>query len=643
MHIAFDPNGTALAVGYDYTTAVDILDGATLERRPGADINGRQGGSLQAVAWSADGQTLFASGGFRLTLERPVVAWDQAGRAEPRAFSAKCGKDDQLTEDLVAAPTGGLLVVKANPCLTLLNGSGQVLWTHGPPMADFRSQSQTFAVSADGAVVDFGFEQFGGAPLRFDVRALKLSNGPPKNGSTIPPRQDEQRIQDWSGSTQPKLDGTSLKLRQFERSLSLALHPDGNRFVLGADWTLRAFDKTGKELWTRSNPGTAWAVNVTADGRLVVATYSDGSIRWHRMDDGRELLALQVLSDKKNWVAWTPEGFYDATPGAFGVLKWHVNRGREAAADALPVSSIPRLKRPDALPLVLQELETARALGIADLAAARFDVQAATGAPVAPGARLHVLSIGISDYGEKAKDLRLQFASKDANDVASALLATQAGEFNKLGGLYADVRPQYLSDEKADRAGIFAALDALKTNMASGAGQDFAVVMFSGHGVTLEDRFYLLPFGVDARTSAGIRASAISANEFHDEIEQIAKHGRVLVLLDACHSGAAAGDGSKLASNADLLRSLMSASNVTVLTSSTAGEVSREDQNWGNGAFTKVLMDAFGPDADENHDGVISMSELTRYVARQVPLLTGNSQHPGMDQRFEGGVFVAGR
>jgi uncharacterized caspase-like protein len=143
--------------------------------------------------------------------------------------------------------------------------------------------------------------------------------------------------------------------------------------------------------------------------------------------------------------------------------------------------------------------------------------------------------------------------------------------------------------------------------------------------------------------STGIRASAISAQEFHDEIEQIAKHGRVLVLLDTCHSGAATGDGSKLASNVDLLRSIMSASNVTVLTSSTAIEFSREDQNWGNGAFTKVLIDGLGPDADENHDGVISMSELTRYIARNVPLLTGNSQHPGMDQRFEGGIFIAGR
>ena len=365
--------------------------------------------------------------------------------------------------------------------------------------------------------------------------------------------------------------------------------------MLGAEWSLRAFDVEGKQLWRRAAPGTVWAVNITGDGRLVVAAYGDGTIRWHRMDDGRELLALQVLNDRKNWVAWTPEGFYDATPGAFGVLKWHVNRGNDAAADAVPVSAIPRLKRPDALPLVLQELETARALGIADLAAARFDVQAATGAAVAPGAQLHILAIGISDYGDKATSLRLKFAAKDANDVASALLATQGSEFNKKGGLYADVKPQYLHDGDADRAAIFRALASMKANMAKDeAGQDLAVVLFSGHGAMIDDRFYLLPYGVDARTPADLKASAISANEFHDEVAELAKHGRVLVLLDACHSGAVTGDGSNLTSNADVLRSIISASNVTVLTSSTTDEFSREDEKWSHGAFTKVLLDALG-------------------------------------------------
>jgi hypothetical protein len=57
------------------------------------------------------------------------------------------------------------------------------------------------------------------------------------------------------------------------------------------------------------------------------------------------------------------------------------------------------------------------------------------------------------------------------------------------------------------------------------------------------------------------------ADEFHHKAAELAKYGRVLVLLDACHSGGVTGDGSALTSNADLLRSIIAASNVTVLTS----------------------------------------------------------------------------
>jgi hypothetical protein len=115
------------------------------------------------------------------------------------------------------------------------------------------------------------------------------------------------------------------------------IHPDAHRFVLGADWWLYAFDAEGKQLWKRPAPGPVWAVNISGDGRLVVAAYGDGIIRWHRMDDGRELLALQVLSDKKNWVAWTPEGFYDATPGA--LLPYGVDAGTSADLKASAISA----------------------------------------------------------------------------------------------------------------------------------------------------------------------------------------------------------------------------------------------------------------------------------------------------------------
>ena len=173
-------------------------------------------------------------------------------------------------------------------------------------------------------------------------------------------------------------------------------------------------------------------MNASGDGRIVVAAYGDGTIRWHRADDGRELLALQVLPNKGDpakwdWVLWTPEGFYEATPGAQDVLKWVINHGPDKAATTLPVSAIAKLHRPNALPLVLDQLETARALGIDEISQARLDVQAATGSAKPPGGVLHVLAIGVDKFGDKAGDLHLDYAAEDAHDVATALLDSQKG------------------------------------------------------------------------------------------------------------------------------------------------------------------------------------------------------------------------
>jgi len=404
--------------------------------------------------------------------------------------------------------------------------------------------------------------------------------------------------------------------------------------VLGAEWSLRAIDAKGEQLWRRGTPSVTYAVNISGDGRSVLAAYYDGTIRWHRMDDGRELLALYVLADKQNWVAWTPEGFYDATVGALSVLQWHVNHGLDAAADTLSVNAIPKLRRPDALELVLQELETARALGIADLRAARRDVQVATGSTKAPGARLHVLTIGISEYGDKAKNLRLNFAHRDAQDVANALLQTQEG------GLYAEVKPMFLHDGEADKDGIFEALAAMDSNMTGSTGQDLAVVMFSGHGTMIDNEFYLVPYGANSSTTVRLQASAIAATEFKRKIDRLAQHGRVLVLLDACRSAGLIGGALPAA---DLLKSVLAGSNVTVLTSSAADKVSREDEKWGgHGAFTKVLLDALSARDIHTRNGVISMSDLTDYISEHLKQLTGGDQQLGLEQRFQGAIFVSG-
>jgi WD40 repeat protein len=564
FQIAFSPDGTMLAVGFADPATVFLFDGRSLAPLPRPNVDGVRNGGLLHVTWSKDGKTLYAGGTYAEGRGRPVLAWANAGRGERRTLPAGL----TTISGLAALPDGALFVAAQDPFVEVLESDGRPRWAHTAPTADFRNQEAVLAVSADGTIVDFGFEVRGKSPLRFDLRALKLSRDPPADHQTMRATQAGLAVEGWLNGYSPTLDGKPIKLQQYESSRSLAVHPDGGRFVLGADWTLRAIDAKGQQLWRRSVPGIVWGVNISGDGRLVIATYGDGTIRWHRMDDGRELLALFVLADKQNWVAWTPEGFYGATAGAFGVLQWQVNRGFDAAADTVPIYAIPKLRRPEALALVLQELETARALGIADMKAARRDVQIATGSTNAPGARLHVLTIGVSDYGDKARNLQLKFAHRDAHDVASALVTTQEG------GLYAAVKLSLLHDGTANKTGIFEALAAMERNMGSGAGQDLAVVMFSGHGTMIDGQFYLVPYGADNSTPARLKASAIPAGEFQSEITKLAQHGRVLVLLDACRSAGLIG----ALPAAEVLKSTLAASNVTVLTSSKADKLSREDE-----------------------------------------------------------------
>lgn len=354
------------------------------------------------------------------------------------------------------------------------------------------------------------------------------------------------------------------------------------------------------------------------------------------MDDGHELLALMPLRDGQEWTAWTPEGFYAASPGAHGVLRWHINRGWDRPADSVAVEDISGSYRPEVLPLVLQELETPRALGLADLAAHNHEVALRTHSDIPPGAQLYLLAIGVSAYNEEhAKTLRLQYADQDAHDLASALVNTQ-------GNLYARVNHQVLENGDANKPGIFQALATMEEEMARGSGNDLAVIHFSGHGALIDGKLYLLPVEVDARGAVGIKASAIAVDELKGELLKLAQYGRVLVLLDACHSGAATMDGAALAMDSTTLRTDLAAANVTVLTSSNSGQVSLESDVWGHGAFTRALLDALSdPAADTDRNDLISTNGLAHYLAQHVPAITNGEQTPGMEVQFEGTLFAS--
>jgi hypothetical protein len=441
-------------------------------------------------------------------------------------------------------------------------------------------------------------------------------------------------IEAWQANEHPAFGGKQLPLDEFEISRCLAIHPAGDRFVLGTEWNLRGYNAQGKLLWNRPASSVVWALTITGDGRLVVAAHGDGTIRWHRMVDGIELLALMPLSDQTNWVAWTPEGFYAATAGAQSVLRWHQNQGWDAAADSVAIEDIPGSYRPAVLPLVLQELETARALGLEELAKHNREVILRTNSRVLPGARLYLLAIGISAYNKNyAKNLRLNYASRDARDLASAITTTQIN-------LY-EVKPQVLCDKDGNKTGILRALKFMREGVEGGRGPDLTVVHFSGHGALVNGMLYLLPSEVDARDEVGIQATALSVSQLKDELLAIAKHSRVLVLLDACHSGASTLNGGALAVDSTALRTSLAAANITVLTSSSGSETSFEDPSWEHGAFTKALLDALSdPAADLDRNGLISVIGLTKYLTSRVPELTGGRQNPGFEVRFDGTLFA---
>jgi sugar lactone lactonase YvrE len=220
--LAFRQDGKVLAVVHGDKPSVDLLDGQNLARLPGPNVDGLDNEGLFLVAWSTDGQTLFAAGRYlNQAAGAPVLAWDQAGRGTRRAIMAKCAEHDTITTALVSLPEDRLLVAKHSPCFAMLKADGGVLWAHRPAGGDFRAQEKTFSVSADGTVIDFRFEPSGKSPLRFDLRALKLSDRWPADDRTRPPKQDGLRIEDWFFRSNPKLDGKPIELQKSERSFSL--------------------------------------------------------------------------------------------------------------------------------------------------------------------------------------------------------------------------------------------------------------------------------------------------------------------------------------------------------------------------------------------------------------------------------------
>ena len=185
--------------------AVDLFDGHSLAPLPRPNVDGLGNGSLSEVMWSQDGKTLYAGGGYRVACK---PCWP--GPMRVAANGALCRPGAIQSRALRRCRMAVSWLRRMDPFIAVLEPDGRPRWAHASPKADFRDQRDVLAVSADGAMVDFGFEQWGKSPLRFDLRARKLSRDPPADNQTIRAKQSGLAIEGWqNGSPRPLMASRS--------------------------------------------------------------------------------------------------------------------------------------------------------------------------------------------------------------------------------------------------------------------------------------------------------------------------------------------------------------------------------------------------------------------------------------------------
>lgn len=227
---------------------------------------------------------------------------------------------------------------------------------------------------------------------------------------------------------------------------------------------------------------------------------------------------------------------------------------------------------------------------------------------------LYVLAVGVSAY---PGNLRLNYAAADAEILVGALRARGGQVFQKI-----DVK--LLQDRQATRRSILEGLNWLGSVMTP---RDVAIVYFSGHGARdQEGNFYLVP--VDANLS-DLASSGVSGDQLKSALVEMP--GRVMLILDACHSGAAnesgLHNGKKLTD--DLVRDLVTDDyGVVVMSSSLGEEYSLESPTIRQGFFTYALVEGLTGRADYNQDGFVHLHEVAQYTEERVGQLTRDQQHP---------------
>lgn len=730
---AFSPDGRELAIGYYDARTIEIRDSGTLALLAKSDAAGLTPGHIDRVAWSADSQTLYGGGIQHDDGGYFVFGWDRRGRDRRRIVAG--GLHDSIGA-IIPEPGGTLVVASLTGDIGVFDASGTRLASRQEGVLDFQRPADTVSnVEKPILLTDrTGLRAFwpdaksSRSWHEFDVGSLAGVLPASQPTTEADPDGAEKKPVILFQYLQAYLNGQPLHVQPQE--LSASVDTSGAGILLGTQTFLHLYSVGGQERWIRPVPSTALRVRQTPDRRFAVAALRDGTLRWYRISDGRELLAVFFSADASKWVAFTPSGYFAASPDGEDLFGWKVSRGLRQTADFFPASRFhDRFFRPDIVKLVLvtqDEEEAARQANrvsarddpmaspsavsalvppVVDLVSApalfntdhvtvEFRVRAPDGAPMmgdplvkvngeweprsravsqiaADGTRdlvvgplpphdarieiyadnrnarsvplvlsikwdaaaalaprqqgpaterkpnLYVLAVGISNY--QRPGLQLAFADRDAEKFVAAMEAQR-------GKRYAEVSTKLLRNGDATQAVV---MDGLAWFASRQAADDVGVLFLAGHGLQTPDQaYYFAPADFDP---ARQRETGVNYLAIRRALDAFSTAGnRALFFVDTCYAGAALGPDLAASNGATLAATLGRPDHgVVVLTASQGDQLSYENKDWGDGAFTKALLEGIvQAKADAAQTGDVTILNLGGYVTQRVRVLTERRQEP---------------
>lgn len=270
---------------------------------------------------------------------------------------------------------------------------------------------------------------------------------------------------------------------------------------------------------------------------------------------------------------------------------------------------------------------------------------------------LYVIAIGVSRYPNMPVEQQLDFADDDARSVSEALLR-HAGSDKP----FAKVFTTLLLDDKVTVKSVEDAVDSLRAM----GPEDLGVVFFAGHGAKLAEGKMVFMTSQASFTKTQAELHGVGWDKIQRSLSGV--RGRVLMMLDACHSGYLTTE--IVAPNEDLARQLAAGDRAGVFIFSAARgsqfsfEVPVDEKTaarrglelaWtdgekpapkavelagGHGLFTSALLEALGGDSpDRDRSGGTEIGELVDYVTERVRAASNGKQTPWVARREMFGEF----